>query len=101
VEILRDSGLLYNSLSPGAPIGGVSRATPPRVADQVFRIERAAVVVGTSRRHALVHHEGRGHVPQRRLWPAPATWPTAWWDNILAEAQKGIVDIAIEIFRGT
>lgn len=100
VEILRDTGLLFNSLSPGVPVDHAGTA-PPRVADQVFRLERAAVIVGTNRKHARVHHEGLGHVPQRRLWPDPRTWPPAWWNSILGAAQQGVVDILIEILRHT
>ena len=100
VEILRSAGLLYNSLSPGVPVSHAGSA-PPRVADQVFRLERAAVIVGTNRKHARTHHEGLGHVPQRKLWPDPSTWPPAWWDGILAAAQQGIVDILIEVLKRT
>lgn len=74
VKILRDTGLLLRSLTPD---GGAS--------EQVFRIERGAVVVGTSREGALAHHLGRPpHLPQRRLWPPPNRWPARWWRAILA-----------------
>jgi hypothetical protein len=102
VEILRDKGLLYNSLSPGIPAMGhaVPAFAVPNGPDQVFRIERAAVIVGTNRKHARTHHDGLGNVPQRKLWPDPRSWPASWWDSILEACQQGVVDIALEILRG-
>jgi hypothetical protein len=94
IEILRDSGLLLNSLSPALP--GKS-GLPLHVKDQVFRLENAAVVVGTNRPHASVHHEGKGHVPQRRLWPAPSRWTSGWWNDLKDQARQGIIDIALAL----
>lgn len=90
VEILRDTGLLLNSLSPGH-VGG----------DQVFRVGGGEVVVGTSRKGARGHHEGvPGRLPQRRLWPEPANWPRAWWDDIRDQVKQGMVDIIADLVRG-
>ena len=90
VEILRDTGLLFNSLSPGV-----------RVPHQVFRTEPGAVVVGTNRKGAKQHHEGvPGRLPQRRLWPPVSRWPKAWWGDIIDAVKQGIVDQALQIIKG-
>ena len=47
VDILRDTGLLLNSLSPGV----VS-------AEQVFKVAPGTVIVGTNRKWAYCHHYG-------------------------------------------
>lgn len=97
VEILRDTGLLFNSLSPGVAITpGMIR--PPRKANQIFRVGPGQVIIGTSRKWASTHHRGvPGRIPQRRLWPEPSRWPTSWWTDILEQAQQGAVDIAIAL----
>ncbi len=88
VEILRDTGLLLNTLSPG-------RRSP----DRIFRTGPGEVEVGTNRKYAGVHHRGNRRVPQRRLWPEPRRWPAAWW-NLLTEALRGgLVDVAIWLLR--
>ena len=88
VDILRDTGLLLNSLSPG-----VSSS------EQVFKIGRGEVIVGTNRKHAVAHHEGRGNLPQRRLWPAPRNWPASWWRDIAMQARAGLIDIIKSLLR--
>lgn len=92
VDILRDTGLLLNSLSPGV--------TPGNVEHQVFRMGPGEVVIGTNRKHALAHHEGiPGKLPQRRLWPEPSQWPQEWWDDIASQARQGYIDIFLSILR--
>lgn len=89
VEILRDTGLLLNSLSPGT-------GSP----EQVFRVQPGAVIVGTNRKGASGHHNGiPGRLPQRRLWPDPSNWPESWWADILQAAKEGILDIAQQLIR--
>lgn len=90
VDILRDTGLLLNSLSPGVSPGGQP--------DQVFRIGAGEVIVGTNRKWAAAHHQGiPGRLPQRRLWPEPSTWPAEWWADINEQAQQGYIDILISV----
>jgi hypothetical protein len=85
VEILRDTGLLFNSLSPGV-------ATNHRV----FRVGNGEVIVGTNRKGAGLHHRGiPGRLPQRRLWPDPKDWPPVWWQDIQEQAQQGLLDLAV------
>ncbi len=96
IEILRDTGLLLNSLSPALPTA-VGR--PREVEDQVFRLGTGVVKVGTRRKFAIVHHEGRGSVPQRRLWPAPSSWTSAWWADLAETARSGVIDIIESLLR--
>lgn len=87
VEILRDTGLLLNSLSPGSSSS-----------DQVFRVGVGDVTIGTTRKGAAAHHNGvLGRLPQRRLWPAPDKWPDGWWQDIYDQVKIACVDIAIQL----
>lgn len=89
VEILRDTGVLLNSLSPGL-------GNP----DTVLRVERGSIAVGTNVPYAAAHHNGRpGKLPQRRLWPAPARWPASWWRDIQEQIGQGLVDAAAQLSR--
>jgi hypothetical protein len=47
VEILRDTGLLLNSLSPGVASS-----------ERIFQVGRGEVIVGTNRKGAAAHHKG-------------------------------------------
>lgn len=90
VEILRDTGLLLNSLSPGTTSS-----------DQVFRVGHGEVVVGTNRKGARSHHRGvPGRLPQRRLWPDPRWWPASWYNDVLDQIRQGLVDLASLIIKG-
>ncbi len=92
-EILRDTGLLFNSLSPGVKPENAG-PDPPRVDKQVCRLTRSGIIVGTNRLWAGTHHRGvPGRIPQRRLWPEVNRWPRRWWDAILKQASAGVMDI--------
>lgn len=89
VEILRDTGLLLNSLSPGSGS-----------AEQVLRTGIGEVTVGTNRKGAAAHHRGiQGKLPRRPLWPDPRKWPSSWWQDILEQVQQGMLDIALQVIR--
>lgn len=89
VEILRDTGLLLNSLSPAT-------ASPERI----LRIGHGEVIVGTNRKGAMLHHEGvPGRLPQRRLWPDPRRWPPSWWADVMDQAKQGILDLAASMAK--
>ena len=56
VEILRDTGLLLNSLSPGV-----------YSSERVFKVGHGEVIVGTNRKGAAAHHHGvPGRLPHHR-----------------------------------
>ncbi len=103
VEILRDTGLLINSLTPGVPVTGTPPPVPPpKPPKQVFRLGRGNIILGTNRQWAWTHHKGiPGRIPQRKLWPDPRQWPKSWWDEILVQAQLGVIDIVIFLLKGT
>ncbi len=89
VEILRDTLLLFKSLSPGASSEY-----------KVFRVGNGEIVVGTNRPWAWTHHEGAGYVPQRRLWPEPRRWPDSWWQDIQEQVLQGLLEITIAVLKG-
>lgn len=103
-RILVDTGQLLKSLTPPMPPEAAA-FEPPRVKYQVFRLQRNAVVLGTSRPYAGLQHEGatRTHhsppIPQRRLWPTVGQWPSSWWRQMLRQAQAGVGDIALHMLR--
>lgn len=85
VEILRDTGILFNSLSPGELTPSepaFNYATPD---EQVFQQFAGGVIVGTNVKYAGTHHRGdkRRGIPARPFWPddgVPAVWAERWWD---------------------
>lgn len=89
VEILRDTGGLLDSLTPGKSS-----------ACSVFRTYPGEVVVGTVRVGAAAHHAGvPGRLPQRRLWPEPKKWPGSWWRDLQLVAVRGALDVAVSLVR--
>ena len=87
VDILRDTGLLLNSLSPGV-----------NTDVSIFRVIPGEVIVGTNRIGAAEHHEGiPGRLPQRRLWPEPRRWPSPWWLDIAEQGRQGLIDITLQL----
>lgn len=99
VEILRNTGLLLNSLSPGTSPDNAT-SSPPSREGQIFKLNNDNVYVGTNRKHAGVHHKGiPGKIPQRRLWPKPNRWPTKWWDLLLSQARHNLINVVSYLLR--
>lgn len=106
-EILRDTGVLLNSLSPGQ-IGGdgasVTYSPPsgPGGSEQIFRSLSSGVIVGTNVPYAATHQNGNAkrNIPARPFLPkgdAPQTWRDRW----AAVGMRGVsVAIRIAIMRG-
>ena len=89
VEILRDTGLLLASLTPGV-----------QSSDQVFKIGRGQVILGTNRKWAGAHHHGiPGRLLQRRLWPKPERWPAQWWMAMQKQLREGLIDLVVYLAR--
>lgn len=94
VEILRDTSVLFNSLSPFAVIDydfvdqfSVLASQVPKDA-QILQAIRGGVRVGTNVPYAASHHYGdnkRG-IPARPFWPADGL-PQVWRDN-MADVMK-------------
>jgi hypothetical protein len=100
VEILRDTGLLLNSLSPAVEQPAMA-TTPGNVPEQVFRTGKKEVIVGTKRKGARAHHRGvPGRLPRRPLWPDPSRWPNSWWQAILEQGKQGMVDMILYLLQG-
>ncbi|MEX2176195.1 MAG: hypothetical protein WD872_17670 [Pirellulaceae bacterium] len=89
VQILRDTGVLLNSLSPGKLTGTGAHVNyaPPSAEggeDQVFEAIGNGVIVGTNVPYAASHNYGdpkRG-IPKRQFLPAeaPQVWLDRWAD---------------------
>ena len=98
VEILRDRGILFNSLSPGVlSERGVDADYSPPTADggsfQVVRSEADGLYVGTAVEYAERHQNGK-----RPIWPKDGRLPAEWWEQILEVGASGLVMIG-EIFK--
>ena len=93
VEILRDRGILFNSLSPGIlnEAKGGDAAYSPASPDQVVKAELPGVLfVGTSVEYASYHQVDPG---KRPFWPKDGVLPQVWQDDILEVAISGLVRI--------
>jgi hypothetical protein len=104
VEILRDTGVLLNSLSPGQ-IGGNGLATSytkpsgPGGDEQIFHLFNSGVIVGTTVAYAAVHQHGNPSkgIPARPFLPdnIPPAWLNRWSDV----AQQAIAVAARILFQ--
>lgn len=85
VDILRDTGELLRSISPGVntkPDGQILLTEIP-----------GKIVVGTNKKPW--HHRGvPGRLPARPLWPLSGDIPDAWWEGINRAAERGIAQAA-------
>lgn len=84
VDVLRDTGELFRSLSPGL------EDKPSRASGQVFRVTPGAVMVGTNKK--TWHHRGiPGRLPARPLWPTNGQLPVAWQSHLLRVYRRGLL----------
>lgn len=99
IEILRDTGRMFNSLSPGES-GQLN-------ADGVLVVNPGEIVFGTNVEYAADHMTGRDgsdgqpKMPARPLWPDPEKWPSDWWRQIGQAAGDGLLDMAVGVLTGT
>ena len=93
VEILRDTGVLFNSLAPGQ-----ADTLVPVNADQVARDLPGLLAVGTRVAHAGFHHHGKGK-RSRRLWPDGDKIPVAWRVKLNRETRRGVL-FAVQSIMG-
>jgi hypothetical protein len=92
VEILRDTGELFRSLSPGV------EDRPSNADGQVFRVPTGRVIVGTNKK--TWHHRGiPGRLPSRPLWPLNDAIPQAWWPAIQTATMRGLQVAIAEVLR--
>jgi hypothetical protein len=83
VDILRDTGVLLNSLSPGRITGSTySKPTADGGEEQIFTTIANGVIVGTNVPYASVHNHGSAKlgIPKRQFLPkeAPRVWVERW-----------------------
>jgi hypothetical protein len=84
VEILRDTSVLFNSLSPGTLVGGEvpSAYVKPNVeggAEQVFKEIENGVIVGTTVAYAAKQNKTRPFIPKT----VPDKWKREWAETAL------------------
>ncbi len=92
VDILRDTGDLFRSLTPGVD------ATPSGAEGQLFEATPGGVRVGTNRKPW--HHKGvAGKLPARPLWPLDGSIPPAWRPALNDAASTGVAEVAAELLR--
>jgi phage gpG-like protein len=87
VEILRDTGRLLASFSPGSR-------------DNVLDVKRGLVRVGTNVVYARTHHEGRGKIPARPFWPSEGNLPEAWVDELKQVFSQGMTNMVRAALEG-
>jgi hypothetical protein len=92
VDILRDTGELFRSLSPGV------EDQPSGADGQVFRVPTGRVIVGTNKKPW--HHRGiPNRLPARPFWPVDGTIPDAWWPAISRAGMRGVQQAIAELLR--
>ncbi len=95
VEILRDTDVLFNSLSPGElrEDGPDASYSPPGGEggdEQIVRDGPGQLIVGTNVAHAAAHHRAKTPNRLRRLWPDGGSIPAAWMDSFARKASGGL-----------
>ena len=96
VEILRDRGILFNSISPGVLTeDGASAAYAPPSGDQLVTDQPGMLIVGTNVPYAYYHQVNPG---KRPLWPKDGNLPAEWMDEIIDVAVSGLIRIG-ELFK--
>lgn len=94
VEILRDTGVLLNSLSPGQlSNGNYTKPTGDGGTNQVFDVCANGVIVGTNVIYSATHQYGdrTRNIPARPFLPErpPEVWRQRWLDVALRALDAG------------
>ena len=97
VDILRDTGVLFNSLSPGqldgaGPDAVYSSPTSDGGSQQVFELLGNGVIVGTSVPYGIYHQEATSPNRLRPFLPTgniPERWEQNWLDAGLVALEVG------------
>ena len=106
VEILRDTGVLLNSLSPGklSQSGNATIYSPPSGDggdEQIMQATGNGVIVGTTVAYAGAHQYGvpaKG-LPARPFLPDPNRIPALWKERWSAVAERAIQRAARTLFE--
>ena len=93
-EILRDTGVLLNSLSPGR-IGGDSEYEPAEA--QIFKLVSSGVIVGTNVPYAAVHQNGskKKNIPARPFLPTESNPACPEWIKRWTEVGRDATRFAL------
>lgn len=95
VDILRDTGELFRSLTPGVDY------TPSDAPGQVFDVSKPGrVIVGTNKKPW--HHTGDPEkgLPARPLWPPDGSIPDAWRPGVDDAIATGVTEAVAAILQG-
>lgn len=96
VEILRDTDVLLNSLSPGE-LSNQGRYTKPTAEggeEQIFELAPGEVTVGTNVKYASTHQHGDSsrNIPARPFLPGDQyPVPSVWWARWLDVANRSLL----------
>lgn len=97
VEILRDTGRLFNSLMPSeAGFGGIIGQD-----ENEFEIQNGTISVGTNVVYAGTHQYGRPerNIPARPFFPPDAEMiPESWWDNWIDAGEHALQAAVVAFF---
>ena len=100
VDVLRDTGVLFNSLSPGYFDGSdYSKPSGEGGGKQIFTALEDGIVIGTNVPYAASHNYGdpkRG-IPKRQFLPedAPKVWVERW-TNVASSALESALRISLQ-----
>lgn len=98
VEILRDTGILLNSLTPGIYTGG---SYTPADQNQFIEFNAGKVVIGTNVKYAATHNYGdeSRNITRRQFFPDDGDQvPEEWWQNWLDTALDAVEQSSFLIF---
>lgn len=103
VDILKDTGILLNSLGPGMLSGdSYSKPTANGGDQQVFSIGAGQVIVGTNVPYAAVHnygHASKPKMPRRQFLPDnEGQVPDVWWQRWLDIGSRALEIGAARLF---
>lgn len=86
VDMLRDTGELFRSLTPGID------DVPSGADGQVFEVRPGRVIVGTNKKPW--HQDGNAakNLPARPLWPRSGEVPAAWWPAVNEAVATGLAE---------
>lgn len=98
VETLRDTGILFNSLSPGefqtnGTNGSYQKPSGDGGEQQIFDARRAEIIVGTNVPYASTHQNGSAsrNIPARPFLPPDNQVPRIWWSRWIDIAATSLV----------
>lgn len=97
VQILRDTGRLLNSLSPGLLSGAGSAVSYSKPggeggSEQIMEVQPGVVIVGTNVKYASGHQRGKRPFLPDESHPVPVVW----WDRWTAFALAALV-VSVEL----